>query len=408
MRNVLDVLTKDRRIPWVLLAAILSLLVAGLTVGFDTPDKHEWPPRSTDVRVCATGAWGRLWYAPSIIEIPPDHINVTKVPHDPTQWYLEAASTADLVASLRATGLDEQQVQALLQFRIYPPDTPGCLLQPSDAFVLSLDAQVRARLYALLERFPRNAMHVSPFHFRGEDTQDWMEGTDLPPEVRELVRSLIYRRGKTQLFSDMPLVMDRYPSAELFSSLFQALSREATLLAGVRVLPEDNVDELARYWGMPNRRHEVRTLLRTSQATQACRDVPVAMLLPPFARDRVYRYWHKDDPNPANCHYTSLNFFNEQPDYRFTNVEEAARTLDRDYVEVTGHYQLGDVILLIRCGVGAVHSCNYIADRIVFTHNGNSRGKPWELTTLDALLDLYADPDPVYLKVMRRRDMVKR
>jgi len=37
-----------------------------------------------------------------------------------------------------------------------------------------------------------------------------------------------------------------------------------------------------------------------------------------------------------------------------------------------------------------IHSCNYIADGIVFTRNGGSLEQPWMLTKLDAVVDYYS------------------
>jgi hypothetical protein len=207
------------------------------------------------------------------------------------------------------------------------------------------------------------------------------------------------------MFSDLNLVLERYPSACVYSNLFSVLSRQSTLVARVRVLPEDDVDALARYWGVPHRETEVRTLMKTLQGTDTCRDVPVSMLLPGFARDRIYRYWHEGDPEFASCHYTAMNFLNEGADGRFTNLTEVAKTLANDYVEVRTDFKLGDVILLMKNEAEAIHSCNYIAGGIVFTRNGGSFAQPWMLTTLDALVDFYSYPDAVQVKVMRRRDL---
>ena len=257
----------------------------------------------------------------------------------------------------------------------------------------------------MLGHYAQNDAYVWPFRFSGDPSVDWFKGSDLDPKVIELVRSLVYHEGKSQMFSDLDLVLERYPSATVYSNLFCTLSRQSTLVARVRVLPGDDVDALAHYWGYPNREDEVRTLMKTDQGTDDCRDVPVSMLLPGFARDRIYRYWHEGDPEFASCHYTAFNFLNENADGRFTNLTEVAHTLERDYVEVKQDFRLGDVILLMKNETEAIHSCNYVAGGIVFTHNGGSFSQPWMLTTLDALVDFYSYPDPVHIKVMRRRDL---
>jgi hypothetical protein len=194
----------------------------------------------------------------------------------------------------------------------------------------------------------------------------------------------------------------------VYASLFRALSREATVLACLRVGPDDRLKGLANYWGWPDREESVFTLLKTAQLASGGADVPLALLLPPFVRDRLGQYPTSADPEFSSCHYTCLNFFSTQPDLRFTNLAEVARSLRQDYLEVTDPaYQLGDIILFEKKGEGVVHTCNYIADKLVFTKNGGSLVRPWLLAQLDDLVGFYSYPKPVTLKVLRRRDLLK-
>ena len=364
-----------------------------------------WPPHSWDVQVCETGAWGRVWYERSIIEIPPDRIQVQTFQPKETLWYIGAEASTQMVATLQGCGLESEQIKELLATLSPATDGVGRVLHPSGEFLLSLSDSVRRNLYGMLGRYSQNGMCTWPFRFSGDSSSDWFKGVNLDPKLIELVKSLVYHEGKSQMFSDLDYVLERYPSATVYSNLFRTLSRQSTLVARVRVLPEDDVDVLAHYWGVPNREADVRTLMKTLQGTDDCRDVPVSMLLPGFARDRIYRYWHEGDPEFASCHYTAFNFLNEKADGRFTNLTEVAKTLASDYIEVKQDFRLGDVILLMKNESEAIHSCNYVADGIVFTHHGGSFSQPWMLTTLDALVDFYSYPDPVHVKVMRRRDL---
>lgn len=408
MVNKLITLGRKKRI-W--LTGIILLALIGLST-FPVPGA-SWPrydgaPWKKDVQTCGEGDWGNLWYEPSIIELPPDRIRVLPFAQQVTSWYLPTRKSLELAATLESCGLNVTQQRDLLLTLTPAPDGIGSLLTPPESLILSLSPDIRSRLYGVLGRSPQNDAQVSPFRFNGDATQDWLEGADLEAGVTTLIRSLIYRHGNTQYFSDMATLLNRYPSSAVYSNVFHVLSREATLVARVHVFPDDDVDALASYWGVPHREDEVRTLIKTLQGTEACRDVPVSMLLPPFARDRLYRYWHEGDPEFASCHYTAMNFLNENADGRFTNLTEVATTLARDYVEVTGNYRLGDIILLMKNANEAIHSCNFVADQIVFTRNGGNQAKPWMFTTLNALVDYYSYPDPVHIKVMRRRDLIPR
>jgi hypothetical protein len=387
-----------------MVAFLLGILLSmNLARGSSLWTHMVWRYTHPDVYDCASGPWGNVWYVPSLIEIPPDRIQIPGWSYTPVRWYMEAESSDRLATMLRSCGLTSGQVGQLLDSRVGLTNGVGYVLQPSESFILDLSPEVRSRLYDRLGRYPQNDSHFSPFRFGGDESQEWLTGESLLPEVKELTESLIYHHGKTRMFSDMNLVLNRYPSPQVYSNLFFELSRESTLIARVRVMPGDDVDRLAQYWGTPDRQAEVRTLLKTVQLSGSLQDVSVTLLLPSFARDRVYRYSRPDDPPFPSCHYTSMNFFNDEPDDRLTNLVEAAKVLASDYVVVTNDFRLGDVILFMKNGREAIHSCNYIADRIVFTRNGGGWAQPWMLTTLDALMDFYSYPDPVSLKVVRRR-----
>ncbi len=397
---------KKRYLAILLVAAVAGLMAVSGDGG--TSVFGDWMRRLTrsDVRDCAVGPWGHVWYVPTLIEIPPDRIQIPSWSYTPLRWYLEAPSRDALVATLGRCGLEPEQIDLLLMSEIAITNGIGHIFQPPEALVLDLTPEVRARLYEELGRFTQNDAQFAPFRFSGDPDQEWLLDGQLLPEVKELAESLMYRHGKARMFSDLTLVLNRFPSPAVSSNLFVELSREATLLARVRLAPEDDVDELAKYWGLPDRQAEVRTLMKTMKFSEVLRDVSVTLLLPRFAKDHLYRYSRPEDPSFPSCHYTSMNFFNDKPDLRFTNLVESAQVLARDYVVVTNNFQLGDVILFMRNGHEAIHSCNYIADRIVFTRNGGSWAQPWMLTTLDALVDFYSYPEPIKLRVMRRRDLM--
>jgi hypothetical protein len=70
--------------------------------------------------------------------------------------------------------------------------------------------------------------------------------------------------------------------------------------------------------------------------------------------------------------------------------------------------RLGDVILFQRNATEAIHTCNYIADGIVFTKNGGALGHPWLFARLDDLMEFYNYPTPIKLSFLRRRDLAQK
>lgn len=380
----------------------------GYGVGRLVPKHDGWPVKGERIRTCAPGPWGHLWYVPSVIELPPDRIKVDSAAAPAEEWYMEARSSDDLANSLKRCGLTPHQIQQLLAWQVGTTNRGVFIFEPADSFIVGLTEEQRASLYDFLGQYPQNAPQYSPFRF-SDSALTWLMDADLDPGELELVRTLLYRHGKTMMFADLAVVLHRYPSVDAYARLLRILSREATLLLRLRILPEDDTEALVRYWGAPDRDDEIRARFNLVKESKVLHDIQITALLPLFVRDRLYRYLRPEDPAFPSCHYTTMNFFNREPDARFTNLVVAAETLKRDYVEITGApMKLGDVILLMRNTTDVIHSCNYIADDIVFSRNGGSVAQPWILTKLSPLVGLYSYPEPVRVKVMRRRDLMNR
>ena len=355
----------------------------------------------------APGPWGEVHYIDSFIEMPESLVKATTVPNEPTRWFVEAVSPLNLKLALQACELPTQQITRLLDTAVPLDNGAGYVLQPPDELVLGLGADERARLYYWLASFPQNMAYAGPYRFDASTPKDWLEDSCLPPDVIDLVRPLIYRHGELWLFSDLNLVLRHYPDPKIYARMFRVLSRVAILLAHVRVRPDDKAGALANYWGWPDRVDAVRVRIKAFQATGSIQNVPMGLLLPYFARDRLYRFQNKEDPETATCHYSAMNFFNDAPDLRFTNTIEIIRSLKEDYVEVREAFQLGDIVQFMQNGSNVVHSCNYVADNIVFTKNGGMMVQPWVLTKLDDLAAFYSYPKPITVRVMRRKDCLK-
>src|SRR6185369_1143907 len=103
--------------------------------------------------------------------------------------------------------------------------------------------------------------------------------------------------------------------------------------------------------------------------------VSLLYFLPQFARQRLYTYPMPSKPgDPAmDCHWSTMNFFNETPDDRFTNPAFTGQFLNENYYTIAKANHYGDLIFFLdRTGNTAIHSAVYLADDIVFTKNGNN------------------------------------
>jgi hypothetical protein len=134
--------------------------------------------------------------------------------------------------------------------------------------------------------------------------------------------------------------------------------------------------------------------------------VTIAYLLPPFARLRLYTY-----PNPAtdpaatreNCFWTAMNFFNENPDPQFLNLENTRRVLEMDYLQTEKLPVYGDLIVLVDATGTPIHMCVYLADDVVFTKNGVDYMQPWVLMRIRDMKQFYVARTPVRMLVYRSK-----
>ena len=94
-----------------------------------------------------------------------------------------------------------------------------------------------------------------------------------------------------------------------------------------------------------------------------------------------------------DCHWTSLNFFNETPDDRFADPSYVVQYMQSHYYPITKPTLYGDLVVILKNGSNAVHSAVYLADDIVFTKNGNNINQPWTLMRMKDLLPIYDQGD---------------
>ena len=100
-----------------------------------------------------------------------------------------------------------------------------------------------------------------------------------------------------------------------------------------------------------------------------------------------------------------MNFFAEQPDDRFLDVDEVVQTLAQDYYRIFGNPRLGDVVVFLDADGMLVHSAVYVADDVLFTKNGPSSLHPWMLMKLDDMMDFYPRRQGLKTRYFRRKDL---
>jgi hypothetical protein len=118
----------------------------------------------------------------------------------------------------------------------------------------------------------------------------------------------------------------------------------------------------------------------------------ILYFLPQFARQRLYTF-----PQPSaagdpvmDCHWSTMNFFNDVPDNRFSDPQFTTPYLKANYYEIARPNSYGDLVFLLNRDGNAIHSAVYLADDLVFTKNGNNFSQPWMLMHLKDLVGEYS------------------
>ena len=352
----------------------------------------------------ATGAWGTLTSRAVMIE-PTDNI-LTPEYFQPFSkvWYFAESTSTDVVSFLRSAGLPPQQVTALMETGENNPDRNQFRVFPSRELVLHMDPETRATIYAELAKCEENALQREPFRMRTESADTWFQGCGLSTGVVAMMKSMLYRRGPFQMFSDPGWLMSELSSETERRSAMRTLFRQRALFCSIHIEPDADVEALSRYWGSGGRISAVQPLI-DSMADAGGGDMDVTLLLPPLPRSFLYSYPRPENTIFRDCHWTSLNYFRVAPDDRFADMETATDAFVSNYTVVTDtEYLPGDVVVLQSEDGQVIHTCNYIADGVVFTKNGGTAHRPWVLLDMETVIDLYSLAGPVKVDVLRRTE----
>jgi hypothetical protein len=351
--------------------------------------------------------WGELTIHNIELERPEEYVAYEANSNQPAAWTFVNMNPGQARQLMADCGLNADQVSQAFKPGSFSTNAQNTIVMPDNELVFSLSPTVRAKFYHELGRYAENHYMQYPFCFPGQTFENMAAESKLDESALDTVRKLLYPRGEGQCFSDFEFVMRQLTNDSDRIHLVQSLSRQNAVLAGLHIAPDADIDKLVGYWGSaPNVRiKDIRPLLESLKRNPGGGNISLVYLLPEFARERLYTFPMPNKPGDPrmDCHWSSMNFFNETPDNRFNDPKYMSDYLSNNFYQVAKPSAYGDIVFLLDDRNTALHSAVYIADDLVFTKNGDNYMQPWMLMHLKDMLATYSSEPPPRMVVYRNR-----
>lgn len=350
--------------------------------------------------------WGELMTSEILIERPEEYIGYETSTNKAPTWVFDGMSHEQTRALMATSGLTDSQIERALAPGLASPTATSTIVKPDGELLLSLPPQARGKLYAELGHSASNHYMQFPFRFPQSRVDQWLDDSAVDPQVKATIKTLLYPQGNAECFSDFEMVLRSIPSEEKRLDLVKALSRQPATLVRVHVRPSTDLERLLGYWGRGLQVKDARPLLESLKRLDGGGNISLLYLLPRFARERLYTFPLPPKPGepPIDCHWSTMNFFNDPPDDRFTNPQYTVQYLNQNYYPVAKPSLYGDIVLILDKQGNAIHSAVYLADDIVFTKNGNNYAQAWMLMRLKDLESDYTSDSAPKLLVYRNKN----
>ena len=343
------------------------------------------------VWVAKPGPWGDLQVRTVYLEPPENILAIVAKPSSVTRWTFEQTTEKGVRAIMEKAGLTAASIDRLMGPTQVIASGNNVIVLPKVADLVELSQSARSALYLELAKSAANEYQRDPVFIHGGDIEDWLAETEITKPQQELLRKLLWRRGSALVFSDIQAVLSLAKTSEEIAAVFRTITRVRSLLVELKLPLKDGRGTFIDYWSAGNLNAERTPFLVAITRRRAPQLIDVTQFLPTLARRRVYTF-----PTAAmglkgrlpDCHWTSLNFFEEEPNDLYLDTAKASEHLLSGYVAVDPPYKFGDVLCFLDNGEG-LHTCVQVADDIVLTKNGESIRAPWTFMSLKDVDDIY-------------------
>lgn len=383
------------------LITTLALVLAsqGLAAGMRTAEVLNGEPIWTS----KSSTYGELTIRAIYLEAPTYLLDLVGKPSSKPRWAFANGTEASVRSLFQRAGVPADMQQRLLDPNQRMQQDGAFILFPTIEDLLALKTEARSIIYLELAKSELNEFHQNPIFVIGADLEDWLRQSKLTDRQKEIFRKMVWRRGRATAFSDLrTLLLFSQTPAEI-AQVFRTVTRTRSLLVDLRLPANADMSALVDYWtgGFPDA--DTRPLLEAAVQRDSVNEIDVTHLLPSSARRRVYTYPTLDQSingRLPDCHWTSLNFFNNSPRSYYLDTRIAAGALLSQYDRVLPPYRFGDV-LTFETGDSVLHSCVFIADDIVYTKNGENVLAPWGFQRMDDVMSIYQVDNSVRIQGYR-------
>lgn len=339
------------------------------------------------------------------LESPAHLIALMNKPTSRPRWAFAGGTEASVRTLLAHASLTPEMLARMLDPARRVQQDGALIIFPEVDDLLALTPAQRAVIYPELAKSELNEFHRDPVFIAGESIDDWLRQANLSDRQKVAFRKMVWLRGKALVFSDLRTLMQLAETPAEVEQVFRTISRTRALYVELALPEKADQAALLDYWSAGFADADTLPFLKAALERDSVTAIDISRLLPPAARRRLYTYPTLDQAAGGrfpDCHWTSLNFFNNTPAGYYLDTRLASGALIDQYQPVDGPRRFGDILLFLK-GDGVIHSCVFIADDIVYTKNGENILAPWVLQRLSDVAAIYQPTEDVLIRTYRLR-----
>ncbi|MDF1824088.1 MAG: hypothetical protein P1U68_05575 [Verrucomicrobiales bacterium] len=348
------------------------------------------------------GEWGKL-QCYDVVIAPPAATLWESLYEERSLWPFEGLSRIEVDELFAELGFSPETIATISNDSSWNKTTAE--LEVGDRAIEALSPTDRTAIFTWWEtQFPG---YIDRLVINFEDRNLTAIAKELPREMMDKLQRVIFYRGEVTSTLDRPYLLRQLKTREEKEHLLRTILTTHALIVRLEVDPDSEADSIIKYWEAGGLNPRVRVLIEGLYTTEGVDHLDILHLLPLMPRKYLNNFTVLQDVNPHNtpdCFWTSTQFFNFNTSSRSFDSLPVEHFLDKDYEEISGPLQFGDLVCLFDKDTKEfIHSYTHIAGDLVFTKNGGSFLRPWVISTKAFMLSLYTDNSGLITKIFRRK-----